>query len=201
MIPARHGVVGVVIVACLALPALAAAEIYRWIDDRGSAHYADNLSNVPDPYRSRAEPVGLGRIPVTESGPRATWPTRSTATIRFTPGERIMVEATINGRSSVRLLLDTGADRTLIAPRALDDAGVSMRGAIKGAIVGVTGRADAHGVTVDSLEVQDARVSGMLVIAYDMKSPGVDGLLGRDFLEHFNVNIDSVTGVVTIGPK
>jgi predicted aspartyl protease len=129
------------------------------------------------------------------------WRAPAGATIRFTPGERIMVDATINGRSRVRLLLDTGADRTLIAPRALDDAGVSMRGAIKGAIVGVTGRADAHGVAVDSLEVQDARVSGMLVIAYDMQSPGVDGLLGRDFLEHFNVNIDSVTGVVTIGPK
>jgi len=28
-----------------------------------------------------------------------------------------------------------------------------------------------------------------------------DGLLGRDFLDQFNVNIDSSRGVVTLAPK
>jgi hypothetical protein len=30
---------------------------------------------------------------------------------------------------------------------------------------------------------------------------GADGTLGRDFLEQFNVNIDSAKGVVTLTPK
>ena len=31
-------------------------------------------------------------------------------------------------------------------------------------------------------------------------NPG-DGLLGRDFLDHFSVNIDTAAGVVTLTPK
>jgi predicted aspartyl protease len=113
-----------------------------------------------------------------------------------------MVDARVNGSHSVRLLLDTGADRTLIAPRALAAAGVSLvRGGVKGSIVGVTGPAQAEGVRIDSLEIGEARVGPLLVISYDMNQPGSDGLLGRDFLDRFNVSIDSSRGVVTVSPK
>jgi predicted aspartyl protease len=108
----------------------------------------------------------------------------------------------VNGSHSVRLLLDTGADRTLISPRALVAAGVSLtRGSMTGSISGVTGTADVQAVALDSLEVGEARVGRLRVISYDMNQSGYDGLLGRDFLEQFNVSIDSSRGLVSIAPR
>ena len=47
--------------------------------------------------------------------------------ISFTPGKPIYVDAWINDSARARLLLGTGADHTLIAPRLLSAAGVSLR--------------------------------------------------------------------------
>jgi hypothetical protein len=48
--------------------------------------------------------------------------------------------------------------------------------------------------------VGEARVGRMQVASYDVSGAG-DGLLGRDFLDRFNVTIDSTNGVVTLSPK
>jgi hypothetical protein len=40
----------------------------------------------------------------------------------------------------------------------------------------------------------------MLVVSHDTGFRG-DGLLGRDFLDHFSVTIDNGAGVVTLTPK
>ena len=180
------------------------AQIFRWTDDQGHVHYTDGALGIPERYRSRATPIGLTNAPPAAPSRETTGATGAAvtgATIRFSPGERIMVDAKVNGRATVRLLLDTGADRTLISPKALGDAGVSMTGAATGSISGVTGQADAQAVAVDSLEVQQARVAKMAVVAFEMNRPGVDGLLGRDFLDQFHVTIDSAAGMVTIRPK
>lgn len=40
------------------------------------------------------------------------------------------------------------------------------------------------------------------VLSYDAQmGGGVQGLLGRDFLKHFRVTIDSARGVVELAPK
>jgi hypothetical protein len=41
-------------------------------------------------------------------------------------------------------------------------------------------------------------VGPMMVIAHDAELAGTEGLLGRDFLNHFHVAIDGATGVVTL---
>jgi hypothetical protein len=181
----------------------AAAEIYRWTDEAGHSHYAEGLDSVPEQFRAWATPLGLRNAPALSprTSTRRQGPSGG-AWIRFTPGERIMVDARVNGSHSVRLLLDTGADRTLISPRALVAAGVSLtRGSMTGSISGVTGTADVQAVALDSLEVGEARVGRLRVISYDMNQSGYDGLLGRDFLEQFNVSIDSSRGLVSIAPR
>ena len=74
-------------------------------------------------------------------------------------------------------------------------------GTTTGRVQGVTGSANVSGVRVSSVEIGDARYGPLMVIAHDMDQPGVDGLLGRDFLEQFKVTIDSAGGVVTLDPK
>jgi Aspartyl protease/Domain of unknown function (DUF4124) len=182
-------------------PAIVDAQIYKWVDDNGVPHYADGIDSVPGRYRSRATPLGLRNEPA--PGPAAGAKATSGGTIRFTPGQRIMVDVRINGSGGAQLMLDTGADRTLISPRALQAAGVRIAApAATGQIVGATGSERISFVVVESLEVGEARVGRMPVGAYNLPTTEVgDGLLGRDFLDQFNVNIDSGKGVVTLSPK
>lgn len=184
----------------------AAAQMYRYTDERGQPHYVDNVEKVPPRYRAGAAPVGLRNTPVSASPAPTAGTTAPSAsggtTIQFRPGERILVEAVVNGATDAVLLLDTGADRTLIAPHVLEAAGVSLdTGTTAGRMQGVTGSAEVRGVRIASLEVGEARYGPLLVISHDMEQAGVDGLLGRDFLEQFKVTIDSAGGVVTLDPK
>jgi predicted aspartyl protease len=183
---------------------VAIAQIYRYTDERGNAHYVDGFAAVPEQYRATAEPLPFRNAPPAASSANvpAREPEKGATTIAFTPGQRILTDARINDSTSVRLLVDTGADRTLISPRALVAAGVSLtRGARTEQVRGVTGSAETQRVVIDSLAVGEARVGRMTVYALDMNQPGFEGLLGRDFLEQFNVTIDSSRGMVTIKPK
>jgi len=136
--------------------------------------------------------------PVSEtSAPRTSGD--ESAVIRYTPGQPIMVDVLINNSASARLLLDTGADRTLISPLALGMAGVPPTKSIgRGQMAGVTGTDSVNYVIVDSLRVGAAKVTNIRVAVYEMPQASGDGLLGRDFLDRFTVNIDSRRGLVTL---
>ncbi len=190
--------VGAALLAVAVTPAV--AQVYRWTDERGVPHYADGIESVPERFRGGAVSLGYRNQP--SSPPSAGVSAAAPTVIRFTPGGPILVDARINGGASARLLLDTGADRTLIAPRALVAAGVAIsRTGTAAQLVGVTGTAVARGVPIDSLEVGEARVGRMIVISHDLNQSGLDGLLGRDFLNQFHVAIDSTTGTITLSPR
>lgn len=193
------------ILASLVAAGAASAQMFKWIDERGNSHYTEGLDTIPERFRATAVPLGLRNKPAEPAATtaRETSPTASGgATIRYTPGRPIMVDVRINGSSSARLLLDTGADRTLISPRALTAAGVGLtRPVATGQMAGVTGTDQVQYVVVDSLQIGEARVARMPVAAYEMPQAQGDGLLGRDFLDRFVLNIDSARGVVTLAPK
>lgn len=186
----------------------ATAEIVKYTDDSGTTHYVEGIQSVPQPYRARAVPLGLnndgsGAPPrgATDAAGLASGSVKGGATIRYAPGQRIMVNATVNGSTSAQLLLDTGADRTMINPRVLAAAGVSLARPVGSATVsGVGGAQEMQFVTINSLDVAGAAVGRLTVAAHGVDGAG-DGLLGRDFLDQFSVNIDSAKGVVTLTPK
>ena len=193
------------------VPSPAAAEVVRYTDANGNAHYVEGLDNVPPQYRASAVPLGLhngprgatsepttASRPVSSAGPSAP---KGGAAIKYTPGHQIMVDAKINGTTNVRLLLDTGADGTMINPRALVAAGASLsRPVATSKVTGVAGSDTVNYVVIESLEIGEARVGRMRVASYDVAGAG-DGLLGRDFLDRFTLNIDSTNGIVTLSPK
>jgi len=186
-------------------PRSADAQIYRWVDDAGVPHYVEGLDNVSERHRATATPLGLRSRPAApaaaDAGASRSTPAGGT-TIRYTPGERIMVDVRINDAASARLMLDTGADRTLISPRALAAAGISLTRSVgTGRLVGVTGDDHLPYVMVDSLEVGGARAGRMPIGAYEIVRMEGDGLLGRDFLDAFHVTIDAARGLVTFSPK
>jgi hypothetical protein len=185
-------------------PPRAGAEFIRYTDERGQNHYVGGLDNVPEPYRATAVPLGLRNAPAAPapSAPAATGPPGATV-IKYTPGQRIMVDVKINGSFTTKLMLDTGADRTLVSPRALQAAGVAVaRPVASGSITGATGTDRIDYVVVESLEVGDARVGKLPVGSYQLAGSGTgDGLLGRDFLDQFNMTIDASRGEVVLAPK
>ena len=70
-----------------------------------------------------------------------------------------------------------------------------------GRIHGVTGGADVQAYQIESIEIGAARVDRLMVLSHDINVPESDGLLGRDFLEHFKVTIDNRAGTVTLTPR
>jgi aspartyl protease/uncharacterized protein DUF4124 len=195
----------VAILLVLPWPARVDAQIYRWVDENGVPHFADGIDSVPDRYRSKAVPLGMKNAPAPPPAPPGApgpKPASGETSIRFVPGQRIMVDVRINGNAEAKLLLDTGSDKTLISPRALQAAGVRITGPTTTAeVAGATGSGQMQFVFVDSLEVGEARVGRMSVGSQNMPVEGGDGVLGRDFLDQFNVSIDSAKGVVTLSPK
>jgi hypothetical protein len=183
------------------LPAQVLGDIYYWIDDQGTQHYNTRLESIPEPYRSKAIPLSLPTSPPVppEVTPRSS-PTGVTK-ISFTPGFPVLVSVKINGGGPITLILDTGADRTMVAPSALSRLGISFENALRGVVRGVTGASYAEAVWVNSVEIEEAKVGPLLIIAHDADLKGADGLLGRDFLANFNVTIDSKERIVTLAPN
>jgi Aspartyl protease/Domain of unknown function (DUF4124) len=201
----RMALLLVAILLVLRWPAAVDAQIYRWVDENGVPHFADGIDSVPGPYRSKAVPLGMKNAPApppVPPGSPGAKPASGETAIRFIPGQRIMVDVRINGNAEAKLLLDTGSDKTIISPRALQAAGVRIAGPTTTAeVAGATGSAPMQFVFVDGLEVGEARVGRMSVGAQNLPIEGADGVLGRDFLDQFNVGIDSGKGVVTLTPK
>jgi len=201
----RAVAVGLVLgVLLTGLPGRGHAQIYRYTDERGQNHYVDGLENVPERHRTTASPLGLRNAPTPAptSAPAAAR-TAGVTVVKYTPGQRIMVDVKINGDFTAQLLLDTGADRTMISPRTLQAAGVAIRRPVgTGTITGATGTDRIDYVVVDSLEVGEARVGRMPVGSYELPGTGAgDGLLGRDFLDQFKVTVDAAKGEVHLSPK
>jgi hypothetical protein len=188
------------------------AQIYRWTDERGEVRYSQGIHSIPPQFRGGAVmmsspsppavPAPAATEPPAASGAPAGTTPAGGARIPFKPGEPIMVSARINGGGNTQLLLDTGAQGTVISPTALAALGISYRNAVRGSIKGVTGNADVLAVRIESIEVEGARFGPLLVVAHDAGlGAGRDGLLGRDFLDNFIVTIDSANRVVTLTPK
>jgi hypothetical protein len=206
---------GRVIVAGIALGGLlsgpvarASAQIYRWTDERGEVRYSQGINSVPPQLRDGAvmmnapDRSAAPAPPVAGDAPSGRGGAEGVARIPFTPGRPIVVNARINGGGTAPLILDTGAQGTIISPTALAALGVSYRNAVRGSIRGVTGDANVLAVRVESIEVEGAHFGPLMVVSHDAGlGTSSEGLLGRDFLDNFIVTIDSASRIVTLTPR
>ena len=116
----------------------------------------------------------------------------------------IVVPARINGTQDSRLLLDTGSSLTLLSPKLAADLELPINVNTRRTIVVLAGGREivVPRVRVASVKLGPAAVENLYVGVYDVfpKAPGIQGILGMDFLRHFEVSIEQQRGRVVLTP-
>jgi hypothetical protein len=107
---------------------------------------------------------------------------------------QIIVAVSVNHSGPHNFLLDTGAEMTTIDPSLAADLHLTTRGAT--VVNGVGFEAAGSFAQVDVLEAGFHAVAKQKVLVYDLQKfkPGdlaIRGVLGEDFLEHFDMLIDN----------
>jgi predicted aspartyl protease len=180
----------------------AAAALYRWVDSAGAIHYTSERSTIPEAYRDSAQELEhpSARAPEPSASPGPSASSGPGGVVPSTPGAAVIVEAHLNG-VPLRLLLDTGADRTVISPATLARAGIDVAAGAPVRITGVTGSSSASLVSVQRLDIAGAQVGPLAVVAHAVPGEGFDGLLGRDVLDAFTVTFDAAQNRAVLVPR
>ena len=108
--------------------------------------------------------------------------------------ELILVDAEVVGptghRAEARLVLDTGAAATTLTPRVIEKIGYNRRGGFKKAKVH-TAIGEEHGywLRVAELTVLGVTTPNFALTVFSLGHEDIDGLVGMNFLRHFNFEI------------
>ena len=107
-------------------------------------------------------------------------------------GNHFIVDARPADGRRIRLLIDTGASLTIFTPGVLDQRGIRYQDTGRTRVFSTAnGPVRAPVYQLDSLAVGDWYVNHLEIGVLDLGSnAGVDGLLGMNFLKHFQFFID-----------
>jgi clan AA aspartic protease (TIGR02281 family) len=181
-------------------------EMYKWVDEKGTVHFTDDVSTIPEKFRQDVEereaPKGTASPEMKEkptSSPtlKASEPEGMEVNL-WRRGELWMAEVVLNGRVRQNFVVDTGASFTLIGKEAAKELGLTIdENTPFIPIASVSSVILTPLMTLRSVRVGKAEVEDVDVLIYSMAS-GQDGLLGNSFLNRFKVVLDSVQGKMTL---
>lgn len=108
--------------------------------------------------------------------------------------ELILVDAEVVGRSGrttqARLVVDTGSAATTLTPSVVSRIGYSRKDAYKDATVTTAiGEERGYWLHVAQLDVLGIATPNFAVTVFPLGHQNLDGLVGMNFLRHFNIEI------------
>jgi aspartyl protease family protein len=173
----------------MALPAVA-GQIYRWVDEQGQIHFSD----TPVTSQRDKQDLKVYRPSAPSSHPHSSAAPDTEAgrarLISTKPGGTAVVEAIVNRRLTIPLILDTGADITVLTKQVATDLrlyGLDRLPKLSFSTPG--GLVHFPTTTLQSLRVGTAEVRNVDV-AIDTAGHLSMGLLGMTFMRHFKVTVD-----------
>lgn len=185
------------------------ADMYKWVDEKGTVHFTDDPSAIPEKYRENAETrkpskeIGTTSRQQPQEGPKFSSSQKASeedgiTVPLFRKHELLFAEVVLNGRIKRYFIVDTGASFTLINKTTAQDLGIKedentpfIRAA------SVSGIISAPLISLASVRVGNAEVENVEALVFPM-APSGDGLLGNSFLNKFRVSIDSMNGKMTL---
>jgi clan AA aspartic protease (TIGR02281 family) len=218
---------------CLfAAQALAAGNTYRCIDTDGVSIFTDSpsqledctpvkkggSSTVPSLPTELSRPDGLETSAQAEPGPPSEPGRSSLNPAQSDPqnvvsqvivpvhraGRSLTVRAKLNGTHEARLIVDTGADITILSHKVALDLGITPSASTPTVTLNTVGgsvRADL--IRLSTLAVGTAEVRNVSVAVHTLPDapPEVDGLLGLTFLDKFLVTLDAQKGELHLSKR
>ena len=197
----------------LVLPCILHADLYQWQDQNGGWHIADDIGKVPSEYRdgmkvrevpeveessTKEETKSTKQTKNRETKQKKSEPKKYAIPYQRRPGV-LYVNPSINGRSPVSLILDTGASFTVLSRATAKKLGISLKGVLPrirtSTANGVTGN---YLVRLSSVQLGDARVENIAALVPVRSHIGVNGLLGQNFLNEFEWANDTTRGVLVL---
>jgi clan AA aspartic protease (TIGR02281 family) len=107
--------------------------------------------------------------------------------------ELIIVDARISGPASAtkaRLVVDTGASATTLVPELIERIGYTQQDSFKKAKVHTAVREEqGYWIRVAELTVLGVSTPDFALAVFPLGHENVDGLIGMNFLRHFNFEI------------
>jgi clan AA aspartic protease (TIGR02281 family) len=186
--------------------------MYKWVDEKGTLHFADDLSKIPEKYRPDAEtrknPKEMKDVsrpdsrekpktdPLTPLAPATVEPQGHEVKL-FRRHELWLAEVVLNGSVKQYFVVDTGASFTLISRQMANELSIPINEETPFIRVGsVSDVILAPLINLSSVRVGKAEVENVEALVYNM--PTYQGLLGNSFLNKFKVVIDSLEGKMTL---
>ena len=148
----------------------------------------DRLTSVAEPAAAAAPLIDGGRgnahhdIPL--SGDR----------------KHLIVDGTLNGMVTGPMLIDTGASYCVLTPGTARKLGIGPRRRRTIPVATANGQVDADLVSLDALQIHDARLAGVDAVIMDAVEPPLIGIIGLNFLTQFRFSVDLASGTLRLEP-
>ncbi|NWG02108.1 MAG: retroviral-like aspartic protease family protein [Syntrophaceae bacterium] len=180
-------------------------EMYKWVDEKGTVHFTDDLSSIPEKYRPDAETrKSTKEFSIPEVKEKSISPPPSkiekpseldiAEVDLLRRGEIWTTEVLLNERVKKHLIVDSGASFVLINPQVARELDITINEHTPFIpMATVSGYILTPLVTLKSVRVGRAEVENVEAVIYTMPS-GENGLLGNSFLNKYKVVLDSIQG-------
>ena len=172
---------------------LAAAQLA--LEDKEAARRSLLLVSQDPDVGAQAQAM-LSEFTIALAGVNDTTPQVSVTEVVGIPlhrsGNHFIVDARPASGRSIRLLIDTGASLTILTPDVLEQHGIGYQNTGRSGVFNTAnGPVRAPIYKLDSLSVGDWQVNQLEIGVLDLSGgSNIDGLLGMNFLRHFQFFID-----------
>lgn len=115
---------------------------------------------------------------------------------RLVNSHQMIVAVSVNHSGPYNFLLDTGMQITTVDASLAAELHLEPKG--EAVVAGAGTRQSASMAQLDMLEAGSHAVPNQKVLVYDLRNLHIQGILGEDFLEHFDMLIDNVHGLLCL---